>query len=1115
MALRSLCGAIAVCLLALTLLARPSVLPAQAQLGGASPATPLDLLRHPEEISQLRPLVTSMQVSSHDKAGFNYDNGHLPDDGLESYLYRDGANYVLLDETGPGTITRMWFYVPSDGAYRDYHLLVFFEGEPSPRVDLSLGELFSGSHTPFLSPLVGNADQSSGGSYSYVPMSFSQSVRVELTGPPSYYDIGYEENDPSLPAETFDPDMDVSDVVARWQTAGQDPKNVSDPEYSETGQVEMSTPIPPGGSEAILDLAGPAIITSIKLSVAGYDDPSDPVARDFFSDVRIRATWDGASQPNVDVPLAGFFGSMVGKAPMTGLYFGFDPPSNTFYNYFPMPFANHGLIELVNGTAGPISGISYEIRYTLPAAIPGLGSNVGYFNSRFDEEAPVTPGRDFNLATIAGSGHIVATSLLAKCYPPAEDEIPRACLEGDERIYVDGSDSPDLYGTGTEDFFNGGFYFMNGTFSRPTHGNEYSRVVENEPGTLDGFSEDAAWRLFAVDPLEFRSGISMGIEHGNPAWVTGPPHKSTWPGDYSSVVSWYGIPTPAMRLVDQVAVSDAASEAAHRYVSIGLHTGPRTFFYEGENDEVPVTDAGETSTAPVQFRIAVDGSQDAVLRRRLDQSYRNQRATVAVDGVAIGDWYDAGRNTMLRWRDSEIFIPQSVISGKSAVTVTITPAPGSVWTSYDYAVYAIGPPVHIWVVNQHVADAMNDAHVDFTTASGRAAALSSLDAFQLAGTSQVGIDAATIAAAGDPLIIVQTLEPSVEVTLDGGALDCVPACDGATPTPSDPADGVVVYRVIDAGPHLPGDTVTAVATAGQLGLGSVSMAVVGPPQNVQLTMVAGKAELGDQAPGCAMDNDVTDPGRAGALLTYVDGSGTPLAGYTTTWDLTPASPAVLASHATTSMSAGNGMLGSYNVICGASPGVTTLEATPDSNVTTGEGAQDQAVVVTADSSGGIPAWYVAAHACIQSGDPGSADPDDDGLTNVAEYQSGTDPCNPDTDADACDDAREGALGLDPRNPWDFFSVPVPALLAATDPLVVFKVGTLGAGDAQAVFAYFKASARAGTTVYDQDLNANAIMDGVEYDRSVEGPGVSGPPDGVVGASDAQLAFAQFKNGYHC
>jgi hypothetical protein len=45
-----------------------------------------------------------------------------------------------------------------------------------------------------------------------------------------------------------------------------------------------------------------------------------------------------------------------------------------------------------------------------------------------------------------------------------------------------------------------------------------------------------------------------------------------------------------------------------------------------------------------------------------------------------------------------------------------------------------------------------------------------------------------------------------------------------------------------------------------------------------------------------------------------------------------------------------------------------------------------------------------------------ADPDHDGLTNLREYQMGTDPTNPDTDYDGCNDGAELAAGTDPLDP---------------------------------------------------------------------------------------------------
>ncbi|TAK72174.1 MAG: hypothetical protein EPO22_00775, partial [Dehalococcoidia bacterium] len=101
----------------------------------------------------------------------------------------------------------------------------------------------------------------------------------------------------------------------------------------------------------------------------------------------------------------------------------------------------------------------------------------------------------------------------------------------------------------------------------------------------------------------------------------------------------------------------------------------------------------------------------------------------------------------------------------------------------------------------------------------------------------------------------------------------------------------------------------------------------------------------------------------------------------------------------------------------------------------------------------------------------------------------------DTDGDGCTDVKERLLvpPTSPSDAWDFYSVPVPALFASPNPTSTIRDGVVSASDAQSIFAYFTRGAQAGSPEYEQDLNANGVRDGLEYDRSFAGPGMSGPP----------------------
>ncbi|MGH7821318.1 MAG: DUF2961 domain-containing protein, partial [Candidatus Binatia bacterium] len=243
----------------------------------APPATPGGIERavRLRELPFLDSRISVGSFSSHGRDGTNTDASVLtdrPDPRQRTYLYRDSAGrYVVLDLAGPGAITRMWMTQLGTefGNTRDAgRMQIFFDDEPTPRVDLPAAELFAGLTPPFLAPLCADFRPSSGGNYCYVTMPFRRSARIAFTGQPSFWNFQYERYPEETPVDTFDPTSpalreQALDAAGLWSEPASDPVGLA-PGTAHAG----SAVVPPGGSPVVLvDLAGPGTLRSIELAL--------------------------------------------------------------------------------------------------------------------------------------------------------------------------------------------------------------------------------------------------------------------------------------------------------------------------------------------------------------------------------------------------------------------------------------------------------------------------------------------------------------------------------------------------------------------------------------------------------------------------------------------------------------------------------------------------------------------------------------------------------------------------------------------------------------------------------------------------------------------------------
>lgn len=613
---------------------------------GRGPAG-LEALARIADLPYLRGGAWAHQVSSHDPHGRNSD--------MKNYLYKRGDEYVILDVEGPGCIYNLWF----TSIHEFSRLRFYFDGETTPRVDLDVRAFFSGREAPFLAPLVGDERVSSGGFYSYLPMPFVRSCLVATVGEPWFYHILYHTYASGEGIQTFTGAEDTSTVRALWERAGEDPKESAGNRVI-SGTLSLAT----GETATLAEIVGAGSIASLKLW------PTTPT-EEMLNQTWLRIYWDEENLPSVDAPLGLFFGSGLGEAAVRGLLIGMEP-GGSYYCYFPMPYWRAARLELNNGAPTAIA-LAYEVQYS---QTPYPQGQAGYFHARYNERRMDADGDDYVILETEGTGQYVGTVLAMSGAEPGVTLF----LEGDERVYVEHSYSPSLYGTGTEDYFLGGWYFRYGTFTLPLHGFPAERD--------DRALHSSCYRLHVGDLIPYSSALRFGIEHGG---------ESDQPAYYRSLAFYYQLDLPAAHLTDALDLGDAASEAAHGYTDgVGVPLA-QTSYHEGDWDTVPWPDTGRSLGGTSQFTLTVSPLNRGVqLWRRRDQSTPAQRALIYMDGELVGPWYSAYRNLAKRWGDEAFLIPGTLTAGKGAITVAVAMA-GGAWDAYRYWAYACDSTVPITV----------------------------------------------------------------------------------------------------------------------------------------------------------------------------------------------------------------------------------------------------------------------------------------------------------------------------------------------------------------------------------------------------------------------------------
>ncbi len=303
--------------------------------------------------------------------------------------------------------------------------------------------------------------------------------------------------------------------------------------YDRSGGNADFVSIDPGKSITVLDASGPGIVNHIWFTINSDEDFH-------LKKLVLRAYWDGETEPSVQAPVGDFFGLGLGE------YFLYQSAVTTVASvkalnaYFPMPFAKSARITVSNEGEKKTDSFYYNIDYvTLPELLP----DVAYFHAQSLQATPCRGWTDNwhsnseplldDKKNLAGEGNYVILEAKGRGHFLG---VTHAILqnqdgwagEGDEMIFIDDDAKPTIYGTGSEDYYNGAWNFGGLKGAQPFAYMHNGAPYIVDPERVGGRYCLYRWHL--ESPISFRKSIRVTIEHG---------HANHRSDNFYSTAYWY------------------------------------------------------------------------------------------------------------------------------------------------------------------------------------------------------------------------------------------------------------------------------------------------------------------------------------------------------------------------------------------------------------------------------------------------------------------------------------------------------------------------------------------------------------------------------------------------
>ncbi|MEO7199943.1 MAG: DUF2961 domain-containing protein [Dokdonella sp.] len=631
----------------------------------AASAAPLpwEMWKNLRNIAVLDTEQGSYLASSYCLDGCRYDRSSIdPGQGSQRFIRIErtsaGQQAVIFEQAGAGAVTRIWM-TTGDGRSKPLpttvRIRIYFDGDSEPRIDMPLDQFFlpHADAAPFSPSLSADKYLASGGNVTYLPFPYRNGIRIALLNGMDtrlWYQINYQQVADANRVASYEPDSYPDDLAnflgqawrTDWLRAHHRPSarigigERAAPALGQTHQLTMEAPV------TLFNQAGPGWLLASRIHVP----------RERWDEVQIRFAFDG--ETTVDLPLLEFFtASRIDQARPQGVFAGVDA-DGAFRSSMPMPFRESAQVSLQFRDGVTAAPLLVHSSFAADDHVPA--SNAAVFRTQTHTACPSTAGRDAILLQHQGAGRMIGLALWMGTVGLADGGY---YLEGDERLYIDGSLQPLWYGTGVEDMFNGGFYFDEGAYSAALAGAPY----RYEAGRNDRAS---MYRWFLGDAPSWRSSMVFKMESG--PW-------GREPLCLRSVAYYYGQDQASQDVLAVLDVGDPESAGAAGYVP-----GPETLCWiqTGQFGDEPPTSRTATVCAgrdSSRFAFALpEAGQYFRLRRTYDAGLAGQAAELWVNGERVGGWADVQANPYRRW--SQLDIDFRLTEPTANLAIEVRPLPG-------------------------------------------------------------------------------------------------------------------------------------------------------------------------------------------------------------------------------------------------------------------------------------------------------------------------------------------------------------------------------------------------------------------------------------------------------